>query len=337
MNDTSGARLDPGHLIRLSTAYWGAQTLLTANRLEIFSRLADGPLPRDALAAALGADGRALALLLKACVALDLLEETADGIANSALSNAFLVPGRPGYMGNAIRYSDDLYATWGNLDQAVRDGAPQLAAAKYLGEETERTRHFVYGMHDRALGIGRALISLVDLSGRRQLLDIGGGPGTYSALFVQQTPGLRSRVLELPGVARIAAEILADLGVADCVEMLPGDYHTTEFPDGNNAVLISGVLHRETAATCRKLIARAAATLATGGLLVVSDVFTDAGGCSPAFATLFGLNMLLTAPDGGVHADSDVSGWMAEAGLIQIRREPFPPPMPHRVVTGVKA
>ena len=337
MNDAAGARLDPGHLIRLSTAYWDAQALFTAIRLELFPTLADGPKSLEALAAAIPADSRALALLLKSCVALGLLEETDAGFGNSELSNAFLVPGRPGYMGNAIRYSDDLYDTWAALEQAVRDGAPQLAAAKYLGEEAERTRHFVYGMHDRALGIGRALVSLVDLSGRQRLLDIGGGPGTYSALFVKQTPGLASRVLELAGVARVAEEILAELGVADRVEMIPGDYHTTAFPEGNDAVLISGVFHRETEATCRGLIERAVATLAPKGLLVIGDVFTDEGGTSPAFATLFGLNMMLTAPDGGVHADSDVADWMTDAGLVDVNRKPFPPPMPHRVVIGTKA
>ena len=67
-----------------------------------------------------------------------------------------------------------------------------------------------------------------------------------------------------------------------------------------------------------------------------SDVFTDAGGTSPAFATLFGLNMMLTAPQGGVHSDQDVMAWMARQGFDQVESRPFPPPMPHRVVTGRK-
>ena len=44
-----------------------------------------------------------------------------------------------------------------------------------------------------------------------------------------------------------------------------------------------------------------------GGLLIVSDVFSDEGGCRAPFAALFGLNMALTAPDGTVHADADVT------------------------------
>jgi hypothetical protein len=48
---------------------------------------------------------------------------------------------------------------------------------------------------------------------------------------------------------------------------------------------------------------------------VVSDVFTDEGGALPTFAAMFGLNMMLTAPDGGVHADADVMRWMADCRL----------------------
>jgi hypothetical protein len=100
---------------------------------------------------------------------------------------------------------------------------------------------------------------------------------------------------------------------------------------------MSGMFHRETAQACRRLIERAAACLDAGGQLVVSDVFTDEGGTRPAFAAMFGVNMMLTAPDGGVHADADVKRWMAEAGFRDLRVVPLPPPMPHRVVMGVKA
>jgi hypothetical protein len=71
-------------------------------------------------------------------------------------------------------------------------------------------------------------------------------------------------------------------------------------------------------------------------VLAVSDVFTDANGAGPAFAALFGLNMALSAPDGGVHADASVTDWMAKAGFAEISIRPFPPPLPHRVVTGRK-
>jgi cyclopropane fatty-acyl-phospholipid synthase-like methyltransferase len=58
------------------------------------------------------------------------------------------------------------------------------------------------------------------------LLDVGGGPGTYSILLTGRFPGLHSEVLELPGVAAVAREIVAAAGAADRVTLRDGDYHT---------------------------------------------------------------------------------------------------------------
>lgn len=327
---------DPSLLVRLSTAYWDSQVFLTANRLRLFDQLAAGPRPLAQIAADLGLEPRAARLFLNACAALGLLQAEGEAYANSPVSQTFLVQGSPAFMGNAVRYSDQLYDTWGRLEQGLRRGEPVLPAESYLGVDPERTRAFVHGMHDRASGIGRSLVGLVDLTGRRRMLDVGGGPGTYSALFARQYPTLRSVVLELEAVARIGREILAGSDAQDRVEFVTGDYHTSDFPAQRDVVLMSGMFHRESAQDCRRLIRKAAECLVPGGLLVVSDVFTDRGGASPPFAALFGLNMMLTAPNGGVHADADVADWLGAAGFIRVEIRPFPPPMPHRIVIGAR-
>ena len=38
----------------------------------------------------------------------------------------------------------------------------------------------------------------------------------------------------------------------------------------------------------------------------------------------------------GRDADADVARWMADAGFEAVECKPFPPPMPHRIVIGVK-
>lgn len=328
---------DPSSIVRLSTAYWESQTLLTANRLRVFDALAEGARSPDDVAARLGLDARATALFLRACAGLGLLQENGGRFENSPAAATFLVSRSPAFMGNVIRYSDQLYATWGNLEGALRSGRPALPAETYLGDDPARTRSFVQAMHERALGIARALVGILDLQGRHSLLDVGGGPGTYSVLLTQRFPGLRAEVLELPGVAAVARELVTAAGAADRVVLRDGDYHTAPFGAGKDVVLMSGMFHRESEEACRALVRRAADCLVPEGLLVVSDVFTDEGGTAPAFAALFGLNMMLTAPAGGVHSDAAVKGWMAECGFGDLRVAPLPPPMPHRVVLGVKS
>ena len=326
---------DPGPIVRLSTAYWDSQALLTANRLRLFDQFAAGPRSVDEVAAAMGFEPRMTGLLLRALAALGLLEASDGRYTNAAVAGAFLVSGSPAYMGNAMRYSDQLYTIWGKLEESLRSGKPALPAEAYLGEDLERTRTFVHAMHGRAMGIARALVGVLDLSGRKAMLDVGGGPGTYSILLTERHPGLRSEVLELPGVAAVAREIVAVEGATGRVSLRDGDYHSSDFGSGHDVVLMSGMFHRESEASCRRLIDKARACLVPGGLLIVSDIFTDEGGCSPPFAALFGLNMALTAPDGTVHSDAEVAGWMRAAGFSDLGVRALPPPMPHRVVTGI--
>lgn len=333
----AGGAPDPSSIVRLSTAYWESQTLLTANRLRLFDFLADGARSPDEVAAGLHIDARSAGLFLRACVGLGFLKEAEGRFENTPTAAVFLVSRSPAFMGNVIRYSDQLYGAWGRLEDSLRSGQPALPAETYLGDDKARTRGFVMAMHERALGIARALVPLLDLRGRRSMLDVGGGPGTYSVLLTERFPGLRSEVLELPGVAAVARELVSAAGASDRVVLRDGDYHSADFGTGKDVVLMSGMFHRETPAACRGLIERAAACLEPGGLLVVSDVFTDEGGTQPTFATMFGLNMMLTAPDGGVHADADVKHWMAESGFRDMGLSALPPPMPHRIVTGVKA
>ncbi len=335
-NNNPGQALNPSRILALSTGYWDSQTLLTANRMGLFALLADGSKTVEEIASGLASKPKGIRMLLNACVALELLEENDGQYTNSALSQAFLTPGQQGYLGDAIRYSDDLYDSWGKLEQSLHSGLPSMPAEKYTGEDLEQTRNFVYGMHNRAMGIGRMMVELVDLTGRQKMIDVGGGPGTYSSLFAQRYSRLNSQVLDLPGVLKISEEIIQSLGVSDQVTTQPLNYMQDDFPQNNDVVLISGVFHRETEQTCRGFIRRAYEALDVGGMLIVSDVFTDAGGKSPLFATLFGLNMMLTATDGEVHADEDVASWMEQQNFADIHKVSFPQPMPHRIVTGIK-
>lgn len=250
MADPSGGKqADPSAIMAMSTAYWQSQTLLTANRIKLFDALATGPQTSKAVAGKLTLDARVTALLLNACVALGLCEKKSDHYSNSQLSTTFLVTSSPASMANAISYSDNLYSTWGELETALKSGEPPKRADVYLGEDEQQTRHFVYGMHDRAMAIGQALPHMIDLGGRKKMLDVGGGPGTYSALLTARFSGLRSDVLELAGVVPFAKEILEKMGAAERVTMLSGDYHSSDFGSGYDVVLMSGMFHRESEKT----------------------------------------------------------------------------------------
>lgn len=328
---------NPARIISMASAFYESQILFTASDLGVFANLAElGSAAADTLAERLGLDPRGTRLLLDACVSLELLAKDGEQYTNSPEAAIFLVPGSPGDLSKAIRYNRDVYEAWGKLKGLVKTGKPVERPEIHLGEDEDRTRTFVLSMHGRALGIGRMLIPQLHLDGCRKILDVGGGPGTYSVLIAQKHPEIMATVLDLPGVVKVAAGLIAQQGMAERVKTLPGSYHDTAFPAGNDAVLFLGVLHQESPESIVALFKKAYASLNPGGRIYVMDMMTDQTHTKPTFSALFAVNMALTTNDGWVFSDKELDGWLRQAGFEDFSVSPLPPPMPHWLAVAVK-
>jgi ubiquinone/menaquinone biosynthesis C-methylase UbiE len=323
--------------MRLALAYRSSMVLFAATELDVFTHLHGSGATLQEAAAACGVATEPLRLLLEACVAEGMVRRDGERYYNADVTDAFLVRTKPTYGGHGLKYAEDLYPAWGELAALVRSGRPVIDPESILGTDKAKTRAFILAMHERARGLSAVLPHGADFSGRRSLLDVGGGPGTYSIALVQQTPTLRSTILDLPGVLEITREIVDSHGCAERITLRPGSYLTSDFGDGFDAVLLSGMMHRESAATCRMLLDKSFRALDSGGMVVVSDVFFDNDAKdSPPFAIYFALNMMLTSHDGSAHAKTETARWMSEAGFTQVEVRDLPPPNPHSLVIGRK-
>jgi len=329
--------MEPNRIVDMASAFYESAVLFAASDLGIFRELAGrGQADLEALASSCGLDRRGGRILLDACVALGLLEKEGGLYRNSPEAAIFLVPGSPADLSGAIRYNRDVYGAWGRLEEMARSGRPVERPEAHLGEDKERTRTFVMAMHGRALGIGRAVVPLLGLEGRKRVLDVGGGPGTYSVLIAEAFPQAACVVVDLPEVVAISDELIAAAGLAGRVRTMAGDYHSIRFPGANDAVLFFGVLHQEGPEAIRGLLKRAYEALAPGGAVYILDMMTDATRTRPKFSALFGVNMALTAADGWVFSDEDLAGWLAEAGFRDFSTRPLAPPMPHWLASARK-
>jgi ubiquinone/menaquinone biosynthesis C-methylase UbiE len=330
--------MTPNRIVEMASVFYESCVLFVASDLGIFGKLAEiGKADGGAIAAACRLDPRGARLLLDACVALGLLVKDGGLYDNSPEAAAFLVPGSPADLSGAIRYNRDVYGAWGKLKEFVKKGQPVEPPELHLGEDAERTRNFVLAMHGRAMGIGQAVVPVLDLAGRKAVLDVGGGPGTYSLLIARMFPQVRCTVLDLPEVVRIAEEIISRAGLSDRVKTLAGDYHMLPFPSEQDAVMFFGVLHQEDPESIGDLLRRAYRALVPGGLVYVLDMMTDASHARPKFSALFGLNMALTTPHGWVFSEEELKGWIEEAGFGGFACRPGPPPMPHWLALAKKA
>ena len=333
----AGRELKTSEIVGMSSRFYESATLFAAIEAGLFSCLHEtAGATAEIVATKRSLSPRGVRLLLDACVALGLLRKDGERYFNTPAADATLVPGAPQDLTRAIAYNRDVYAAWGRLPELARTGRPVESPALHLGDDLDRTRRFVLAMHGRAMGIGRAIVPMLDLSGCKKLLDLAGGPGTYAVLMAQANPGLSCTVLDLPPVARVADELIAQAGMAERVKTLPGDYHTTTFPGGMDVVTIFGALHQESPDAIRDILRRACAALAPGGKIFILDLMTDATHTQPVFSALFAVNMALTTENGWVFSDAEISGWLREAGFENCAVAPVPPPMPHWLATARK-
>jgi len=321
----------PDRIYDAAPAFWQSAVLFAACRLGVFDAL-DTPAGAGEVARRLNLSERGAEALLDACVALELLE-TADGAyRNTPASQRYLTSRSPESLLVALALQAETYPMWMSLSKAVVKGQPVIAPNDLLGGDRELTRKFVVGMHQRAVGIAETLVSIVDLTGCRLLVDIGGGPGAYSACMLKRYPDLRARILDLPPILEVARTLLSSSGVDDRIEMVPCDVTADAVGEGFDVALVSGLLYRMTAETCRSILQKIYTGMAPGGQVIVNDLFTVNG--KPELAVLFGLQMLLTNETGGAHDARDVASWLSDIGFVDVTITSL---FPHMAIIARKA
>jgi SAM-dependent methyltransferase len=190
------------------------------------------------------------------------------------------------------------------------------------------------GMFNLAMQVAPQVAAAIDLAGYRNLLDLGGGPGTYAVHFCRENPGLRATVFDLPTSRPFAEKTIARFNLQRRVRFAPGDFHLDPVPAPCDVVWLSHILHAEDPAACRRILAKAAAALTPGGLILVHDFFLSDDRAHPLFPALFSLNMLLATPAGQAYSESEVRRMLVEIGISGIRRLDLKMPNDSGVLMG---
>jgi SAM-dependent methyltransferase len=263
--------------------YWdhfAVRVLQVANALDLFSILKEGSKSARALAKSLDANYPKLEALLDALCAMGFLAKTGTRYHNTRLSETALLRSSPLYQGNILRHFYDLWDGLSELPEAVKTG--RFTHDCFAREEPWRSRDvFIRGMMELAMGGQvRRLVEGIPLRGRRTLLDVGGGPGTYSIGFCEKNPSLRAVIFDLPDAVEIARENVKRYGLEDRIELVAGDWNEDPFPGDADVVLMSEVLHGPGCRPQLKL-KKARKALARGGLLIVADFLRYNDGTGP--------------------------------------------------------
>jgi hypothetical protein len=293
-------------------------------QLDVFSRLQDGPRSAAAIAAVLGVDEDRLARLLHALVVAGLLEKRDTGFANTAETDAFLVPGRPDYRGGSHELLAQIWHADLQTARSIRSGAP-AAAHDFEAASDEEMSAMLRGMHTYAVASGRDLVRRFDFSNVRSLVDVGGGSGGLVATVCDAVPGVDGILFELPRNARLAADILRAMPGGDRVTIEAGDILAAPPAGTHDAVVMRALVQVLGPDAAARAISHAAAALRPGGTLyIIGGGILDDDRLGPPSAVFLNITFLNLYRAGMAYTEAQHAAWLADAGCSDVRRTVLP-------------
>jgi hypothetical protein len=282
--------------------YLITQLLHVVAKLGVADVLADGPLPSEAIARAVGADPLVLHRMLRGLAAEGVFAENGDGRFGLTEIGACLRDGAPNSLRGAVVVRGDLHykAASGLLDAARGGGIPfdrvyGEGLFAHLEHISELAAAFHQSMTDRSRLEAAAVVGSYGFGAFRRLVDVGGGTGVLLEAILLATPGPRGVLLDRPRPVEQARKRLADAGLAARADCVVGDFFDA-VPSGGDAYLLSRIVHDWDDAAAQRILARCRAAMGDGAtLLLVEAVLPEFAVDSPA-AIAMDLGMLTLLP-----------------------------------------
>jgi (2Fe-2S) ferredoxin/predicted O-methyltransferase YrrM len=316
----------PDRLDQMIRGFMPSRCLLTALELDIFTAVGDGA-NAGRVGTKIGANARAVSMLLNALVALGLLSKNGDDYKNTPESARFFVQGSKDNHSNGLLHTANIWHGWSTLTDAVRAGT-RVPVDRSDGRDGSPawTRNFIAGMQRNAKDRAPHLVKAMGTAGVRRILDLGGGSGAYSIAFAKASPDVRCEILDLPEVVPLTAEYVSQAGVSAQVSLRPGNMLQDQFGSGYDIIMLNAICHMFSEAQNRDIFRRAHQALAPKGRLVVQDFILNSDKTGPQHAALFSLNMLVATEAGASYSEFEYTGWMKAAGFTEVSRIYLPGP-----------
>lgn len=309
----------PADIMELANRFRASRVFLTAFELGVFTVLGNEGKTSAETASILKTNPRATDRLMNALTVIGIIEKKNGAFYNTHAVTKFLVKGEAGYMGG-LGHTVNLWDSWTNMTEAVINGsAPERR--KPVNDRGENwVDSFIAAMHMRAKKQAPVIISRLDLNGVSRVLDLGGGPGTFSFAFADAKEGLKATVFDLPNVVPLTKDYIKQEGYTGKVGTLEGNYLENDIGSGYDITFLSAVIHSNSPEDIKLLFSKCYKALNKNGQIVVLDYIMNDDRTEPAMGAMFALNMLVNTDAGDAYSEAEVRSWLEEAGFSSIKK-----------------
>ncbi len=275
--------------------------------------------------------------LLRAADALELLEERPDGRYGLGVLGAAMTD-NPSVLA-LVEHHTMLYDDLRDPVELFRNPRATTAMsqlwpyasgdpARPLG--TDDVADYTDLMASSQAMIAGQVLDAVSFRDCRRLLDIGGGAGAFAIEVARRWPHLDITIADLPAVADIARQHVADAGLQDRIEVVGVDASQDVLPGGFDAVSLVRILHDHDEPMALSLLAAAKTALDDDGRLLVAEPMADAPGAGALISAYFNV-YLMAMGSGRPRRFDELAELLGKAGFGKLERRRTTVPL----ITGV--
>jgi ubiquinone/menaquinone biosynthesis C-methylase UbiE len=311
---------DAEYIMDLALGYQMSHALFAALHLNIFSILESGPKNASEIAKAAQSDEESLGRLANTLVAMNLLEKREDVLLNTAGASTYLVKGKKSYLGNAVHHLSNLCDFWNGLDAQVKSGKAKAPDKEHLKNYQHRLHDYLAAMGDFAQLKAGAIADAISIENYGNMLDLGGGPGSYSVVFSDRNPDLHCTIVDLEPNLVYAKKTIKQTEAQSRISLSACNILEDEIPgSGYDLIFISNLIHIYSKEDVKIILKKAWSVTGIPGTIVIHDYLLDGSEHNMLHPSLFDLTMLVGTPAGRCYTSLEVKELLTVLGAQNSR------------------
>jgi cyclopropane fatty-acyl-phospholipid synthase-like methyltransferase len=243
-----------------------------------------------------------------------------ERFANSAESEHFLVSGKRSYIGGSHEAYSDLWSAALRTARSIRTGVPQ-AMHDFSAMAEEELRAFLRGLDPGAVAAAKSLARHFDFAGYTALIDLAAGSGGLAMELCRRFPDLTATAVDLPNVAAITKDFIAEAGLQDRVGVQACDVVAAAPAGEFDVAVLRSFLQVIPPDAARRAVIHAGQALSPGGDIYIVGRVLDDSRLGPPQTVAFNVVFLNIYDGGQAHTEGRHRQWLSEAGFIDIARK----------------
>lgn len=315
----------PAEIQQAMYGFMMSHVLFVGEEIGIFDYMARGGFyTTDELVKVAEVQSSALERLLLGAVAIGLVEKKTEKYALSEHLRPFLLRSSPEYYGETFsHFREDSIHVFQYLKDALRENQPQwkqvfgdqqdYSPFPELYKDTKRIENFLSSMWGMGYAPARELVEKYSLEKYSNLVDIGGGSGSFAIAVLENYSKLNAVVFDLPSVQQFLEKKRDEHKLTERLTFMAGDFFKDELTRADVYALgyILSDWNREDGTTLLKKIYN---LLPAGGAVLILEKLFNEDKNGPLETAMMNLTMLLETW-GQHYSGSEYITWLQEIGF----------------------